>query len=166
MSNQTDERSPGTAPPVEWVADGALQWPSDDARSDVVKRREDLYDAMRRLEAALARPSGLADWRIEIELALSGLESALNDHVEEIDPGLFAEIMDRAPQLAPAVDSLRQEHEELQTACHTALSMAADWAATTLRRRTNMLLARLAIHRQNGAEILFDAYNVELAAGD
>jgi hypothetical protein len=151
-----------------WISDENIAWPSVAAREGVIERRQDLYDSMRRLESAVAQPSGLAGWRIEIEEALSQLESSLNEHVAETESetGVLADIVDRAPHLAADVASLREEHRELLSACHNALSMAADWSSPALRRRANGLLARLAVHRQSGAELLYDAYNVDIAAGD
>ncbi len=152
----------------DWIADGNLRWPSEETVEGVAERRHELYETMRRLEAAVARPSGLADWRIEIEAAITDLDKSLGDHIRctESDDGLLAEILEGSPHLAPRIADLETEHQELRTACRTALFMAADWSPTTLRRKTNVLLARLAIHRQTGAEILYDAYNVDIATGD
>ncbi len=151
----------------EFQADD-ISWPSDDTQDQVVSRRQELYHAMTGLERAVARPSGAADWRMDIETALSHLEAALSDHTAQIEAedGLFAEILDRAPHLQPAVERLRDEHRSLESACHRALSMTADWSTQMLRRRVNALLVRLTLHRQSGAELLFDAFNVDIAGGD
>lgn len=151
-----------------WISDEVIEWPSAESPNEVAERRQVLYDAMRALEAAIARPSGLADWRIEIESALATLETLLQAHVEtvESDDGVFVDILDRAPYLAPHIETMKEEHRDLLASCHQALSMSADWSSRALRRRGNMLLARLAIHRQTGAELLYDAYNVDIAAGD
>lgn len=171
-------RSPGEAQLLEqaedqaeasgWIAEESISWPSVETRERVVDRRQDLYDGMRRLESRVARPSGLADWRIEIEAALANLEESLASHIQQVESegGLFAEILEHSPHLAANVESLKEEHEELMAACHKSLSMAADWAPATLRRKVNVLLVRLAVHRQFGAELLFDAYNVDIAAAD
>jgi len=152
----------------EWISDQSLAFPSTATREGIVDRRQELYDAMRRLESAVARPSGLAEWRIEIEGALANLESSLAEHVAQVegDEGLFAQILEESPRLAADIVSLRREHADLGSACRNALRMSADWAPATLRRRVNLLLARLAVHRQYGAELVFDAYNVDLAAAD
>jgi len=151
-----------------WISGENLEFPSSSTREGIVTRRQELYSAMRRLESAVARPSGLADWRIEIEGALANLESSLAEHVAQVegDNGLFAQIMEESPHLAASIASLRQEHADLETACHRALQLSADWEAATLRRRVNLLLAGLAVHRQYGAELVFDAYNMDLAAAD
>ncbi|HEY6634188.1 MAG TPA: hypothetical protein VI141_01085 [Acidimicrobiia bacterium] len=151
-----------------WVVAGSVAFPSPETRDGVVNRRQELYDAMRQLERAVARPSGLADWRIDIEAALSALQSALSEHVTQVEGtgGLFGQVLEHSPHLASEIDSLRRDHRELLETCHQALSMSADWESVMLRRRINLLLARLALHRQQGAELLFDAYNVDLAAGN
>lgn len=145
-----------------------ITWPSVDTQDQVSSRRQEIYDAITGLERAVARPSGAADWRMEIETALSHLEAALSDHTAQVEAedGLFAEILDRAPHLQAAVESLRDEHRSLESACRQALSMAADWSTQMLRRRVNALLVRLTLHRQSGAELLFDAFNVDIAPGD
>lgn len=151
-----------------WISEESISWPSVDTRQRIVNRRQDLYDEMRRLESSVARPSGLADWRIEIEASLASLEESLASHVHQVESenGLFAEILEKSPHLAANIEALTEEHEELMTACHQALSMAADWSPPTLRRKVNVLLVRLAVHRQFGAELLFDAYNVDIPAAD
>lgn len=151
-----------------WISEDAISWPTADTRDGVINRRQELHDTMRRLEAAAARPSGLADWRIEIEAALAKLEAALRSHVRQLeaDDGLFAQVMDQSPHLASEMDSLRSEHEQLLTACHAALSRSADWATSKLRRRINILLGRLATHRQEGAELLYHAYNVDIGGSN
>jgi hypothetical protein len=151
-----------------WMSDENLIWPSVDSHRAIARRRRDLYDAMRGLESAVARPSGLADWRIDIESALSYLLSALEDHADETEAegGLFTQIQEHAPHLAAATTSLSQEHDDLLMACRDVLSLAADLSDTSLRRRVNRLLVRLAIHRQTGAELLYDTYNVDIAPGD
>lgn len=151
-----------------WIADENIHWPSEETVAGVAERRYELYEAMRRLEAAVARPSGLADWRMEIEAAITDLERSLDDHIRgtESDDGLLAEILDESPYLASRIAGLEKEHGELRAACRKALSMAADWSSARLRRKANVLLARLAFHRQNGAELLYDAYNIDIATGD
>lgn len=151
-----------------WIADENIHWPSEETVAGVAERRNELYEAMRRLEAAVARPSGLADWRMEIETSITDLDRSLDDHIRRTgsDNGLFAEIVGDSPHLATRIADLEEEHGELQAACREALSMAADWSPTRLRRKANVLLARLAFHRQSGAELLYDAYNVDIAAGD
>lgn len=166
--DQLAEQTIDQAEASDWIVDENIRWPSEETVEGVAERRHELYETMRRLEVAVARPSGLADWRMEIETAITDLDRSLNDHIRrtESEGGLFAEILDGSPHLAPRIAGLEKEHEELRAACRVALSMAADWSPRTLRRKANFLLARLAIHRQTGAELLYDAYNVDIATGD
>ena len=158
----------GEAEASDWIEDESIRWPSEETVEGVTARRHELYETMRRLEAAVARPSGLTDWRLEIETAITDLDRSLDDHIRrtESDEGLFADILDGSPHLARRIADLEKEHEELRTTCRRALLMAADWSPESLRRRANVLLARLALHRQTGAELLYDAYNVDIATGD
>lgn len=145
-------------------------WPSLDTRQLIINRRRSLYEAMQDLEAAAARASRLPDWLETVEDAFSTLSAALGRHVAEIEAedGLFAEVLDRAPRLRPVVDTLREEHDALRRECHSALVMArdSDTEPKVMRRKILAILGRLAMHRQDGAELLFDAHNVDLAAAD
>lgn len=173
-------RSPGADLHVEeardqaeasgWLPpDAVYDWPSTDLRRQVVNRRQLLYDAMQRLETSVARASGLEDWAEQVTKALASLGAALKRHIEEIEApdGLFPEVIDMAPHLVSSIERLRREHEDLSTGCQAALDMVNEGVpASEVRRRVLAILGRLAIHRQRGAELLFDAYNVELTAAN
>lgn len=147
------------------------EWPSFDTRALIIKRRKTLYEAMQGLEAAAARASGQPDWMNKIEESLTALSEALDHHVEEIEAenGLFAEVLDRAPRMRPMVDTLRDDHDELRAACRSALETARanpDIKPRVMRRKIMAILGGLSMHRQDGAELLYDTHNVDLAAGD
>lgn len=151
--------------------DRVFDWPGADTHREIVDRRQELYRAMQRLESSLARASGQTDWADQVRDALSGVDAALHRHVAEIETasGLFAEVVDRAPHLASVVDSLRREHEEMIEGCKAVLdSMSEDRELDPDRIRGEALkvLGQLAVHRQRGAELLFDAYNIDLSAAD
>ena len=143
-------------------------WPSDETHRQIVARRQDLYDAMRKLELSLARASSLDDWLDTVDDALSDLEIALERHVRDIEArgGLFEEVIDRAPHLASDIERLRHEHEDLLVTCRSVRGLGAEVPTTEVSRKVLGLLGRLAIHRQRGAELLFDTYNVDLAAAN
>ncbi|HJQ76467.1 MAG TPA: hypothetical protein VJ948_04300 [Acidimicrobiia bacterium] len=145
------------------------EWPSPETHQGIVDRRQDLYDAMQRLESSVARASGQDDWAVVVGHALKVMLDALQRHVieTEADDGLLAEVVDRAPNLAPDVATFRKDHDDLLHSCRAASELVANQSAPAeIRRKVLSLLGRLAIHRQRGAELLFDAYNVDLAAGD
>lgn len=145
-------------------------WPPVETRRAISSRRQDLYDAMRRVERAAARANGQADWIEQVRDAVGGLESALDRHQRETEApdGLFAEIVDQSPHLVPAVDSLREEHREMASKCYAIRDSAAepDVSPAELRRGIVGLLGNIMMHRQNGAELVFDACNVDLGTGE
>jgi hypothetical protein len=174
-------RAPGTDEQLEqarqqaedsgWLPpDVVYDWPSAESHRRIATRRRDLYEAMRLLETSAARASGLSDWAEQIEKALANLEAALERHVDEIEAedGLFADVINRAPHLASAVEGLRAEHVEMLETCRDALDLASAGrtAPEQLRSKVLDVLGLITIHRQTGAELLFDTYNVDLAAGD
>lgn len=149
--------------------DVIYDWPSPESHRRIATRRRDLREAMEILEASVARASKLADWNERVEEALANLEAALERHVAETeaDDGLFDEVTQRSPHLAPAVEGLRAEHDEMLAKCREALDFAPGQPdAGELRSKVLAVLGLVAIHRQTGAELLFDAYNVDIAAGD
>lgn len=164
--SQEQAEASGWLPP-----DVVYDWPSTDTRRRIVDRRQDLYRAMQRLETSLARAGGQADWADQVHDALTNLDASLQRHVSEIEAsdGLFAEVVDRAPHLMSAIESLRQEHEAMIEMCQSALEGL--WtdrgvAVEDTRHTALELLRQIAAHRQNGSELLFDAYDVDLAAAD
>lgn len=150
--------------------DVVYDWPSAESHRRIATRRRDLYQAMQLLEASAARASGREDWTEKVEEALANLESALERHIEEIEAedGLFDEVIDRAPHLESVVATLRGEHETMLGSCRDALDLASGGgsAPDMLRRKILDILELITIHRQTGAELLFDTYNVDIAAGD
>ncbi len=153
-----------------WLpAEVAGDWPSDDTYRGIVARRQDLYDAMRRLEATAARASGLDDWAEAISDALALLQTALERHVAETEApdGLFVEVLERAPHLTSRIEGLRKEHVDLLSSCRTAIDLVSGESDVAhVRRRVLGILGNVIRHRQRGSELLFDTYNVDLAAGN
>jgi hypothetical protein len=137
-------------------------------------RRAFLWSAMTGLEKAIAGPSSREGWIQRVESSLSELRQALEEHVEmaESSGGLFLEIMAVAPRLASEVELLRKEHRQLSISLARAQEVA--WATeaepscdpSRLRRAVTSLLGRLTRHRQRGSDLVFEAYNVDIAAAD
>jgi hypothetical protein len=126
---------------------------------------------MERLEATVARPAAPDGWADAVEASMLELEGALGAHIREVEApyGLLAEIVDAAPRLVPDVETIKQEHLELVASWARARqSLGGKGAAsiTEVRRRVISLLGRLAIHRQRGSDLVYEAYNVDIAAAD
>ncbi len=134
-------------------------------------RRNELHRAMERLEATVARPAAPDGWADAVDASLLELEDALGAHIREVEApdGLLAEIVDVAPRLVSDVETIKNEHVELVASWARARqSLGGNGAAsvTEVRRRIISLLGRLAIHRQRGSDLVYEAYNVDIAAAD
>lgn len=139
-----------------------------------MSRRRLLVDTMSHLEMVVAGPASAEGWLDRVEAGLAELRAALDAHIEEVEgpDGLLADIVAVAPRLSPYTEDLRREHIALLGAwlrAEAAVRAArGDWpvAVSTVRRRVITLIGRLTLHRQAGADLVFDAYNVDIAASD
>ena len=118
----------------------------------------------------VSRPGASPDWRTQLRSVLAHLEAALERHVHEVEgeDGLFEDVIRREPRMASSVNSLKEGHVVLQAACRHALDGVQDETVSVdrIRQRVNVVLMRLARHRQKGSEMLYDAYVVDIATGD
>ncbi len=147
---------------------------ADDPLAAVRVRRDELYDATLALERAVASPArGRATtWAAAVRVRLSGLDRALRAHVDgtEQEGGLFDEILEREPRLAHGIDRLRAEHRDQVAAVDDAAARLTgindETGVDEVRARLHDLIHGLLVHRSRGAELVYDAYNVDLSAGD
>ncbi|WP_195210583.1 hemerythrin domain-containing protein [Actinomarinicola tropica] len=146
--------------------------PEPQARAEA--RRERLRELMDRLERALAEPA-LADlpvWRTNVALVCDELDGALHDHVEETEGDLFPELERTSPHVVARIARLTAEHPRLRAELddlREALVTDAPEPETTaerIRERALALLTDLLRHRQSGADLLYEAYWVDLASAD
>jgi len=127
------------------------------------------------LDSALATASvgRESPWSLELTHRLNVLREAFGNHVvvTESPTGFLSEIVDRAPRLAHTVDKLRLEHASITAAIDRA-SVAVQLAGENpshvedARKSVLELLHKLALHRQKGAEVVYEAYEVDIEAGD
>ena len=126
---------------------------------------------MVRLEHALAAPSGsnLAEWRAELLIKCDEFAVVLEDHISGTEgrDGLFEEIAERSPRLISRVDRLRRDHLQLHDAADGLRAVLAsdpftDDAIDSARDLGLVLLTELARHRQQGADLLYEAYWVDV----
>jgi hypothetical protein len=140
----------------------------DDHLHGVRERRLGLRAAVGRVEAALSTPSGgRADqWAKELAFELDLLGDALELHIasNEADDGLLHDIEQLAPNLVPRVEKVRQDHVSLRHRLELARHALPEVDDT--RDRTVELLTAIVRHRHLGAELVYDAYNVDLEAAD
>jgi hypothetical protein len=137
-------------------------------------RRDDLYEAILGLERALAVPAGDAPdaWGEVLAAPIARLVEVIDAHVDgtEGPGGLFEQIRDDAPHLLPVVERLGAEHTPLEVAASTlgvhAAAVTTDAEVDDVRDEALDLVRRLLEHRHHGAELLFDAYQVDVSSGD
>jgi hypothetical protein len=84
----------------------------------------------------------------------------------------LAEIVDIAPRLSSQTEDLREDHMALlgawlraEATVRAARNDGSD-AGAIVRRRVVTLIGRLTRHRQAGSDLVFEAYNVDIAASD
>ncbi len=130
------------------------------------RRRNDLKVAMSEVEDAAAGPAAGTSWRLELQEALSSLQSAFHQHVEAVESpsGLLAELVGKAPRLSPAANRLRTEHVELANSVDRMIDLATHSAEPgELRNDILETLVAIARHRQKGADLVYEAYEVDIA---
>jgi hypothetical protein len=141
----------------------------DQAVAIVRGRRSDLRAALIAAEAAIAAPipGRSADWATRVREALSQLRGSFSEHVvtAEGPDGLFAQLEVRAPRLAHACQRLGDEHATITQAL-TAAEHALAGPPDDAREAVLSVLALLARHRQRGADLMYEAYAVDIGGED
>ena len=128
--------------------------------------RQDLLGTIGRVERALSAPTARAGWSDDLKRALQALKDAFDHHlaITEEEDGLFEDVVQAAPRLVHQVEILRREHDEIEAAIDDALALGMD--AAGMRENVMGLLASLVRHRQRGADLLYEAYDVDVSVGD
>ena len=139
-------------------------------------RRAGLKAALSNLELALAAPfANRVEWVTNVRSALTIVSEVWTRHIVETEaPGAFLdELVTEAPRLSTPTSRLRREHSDiLATIVRAEKRLAAPpdddaygtWAED-LRVELTALLAALARHRQRGADLVYEAYAVDLGGG-
>lgn len=145
--------------------------PRSPALDQALLGRDQLYQAIGRLENVLASPAARASWLDDVRGSVKGLQEAFAAHVDatEGEEALFEEIVEAAPRLANHVDHLRREHAEIDAAILDAVHAAEDSDtpdAAVVRTTLTGVLGRLVRHRQQGADLLYEAYQVDVGGVD
>lgn len=140
--------------------------------AETARRRADLHHALIEVEQTISRPATgrEPDWSKDVLARLQDLAHTIEEHVEvtERPDGLYAEIGVRSPHLAGKVERLKEEHPEIRDA--TAALMARleatpigdAWPLAEARDDLQRLLGRIVRHRQLGADLVWEAYNLDI----
>jgi hypothetical protein len=134
--------------------------------------RAGVRDAIGRVERSLASPaaSRFEAWSKELADELDDLDAALELHIAttEAPGGLLDEVLHEVPRLAHRVAVLRDDHQALRSLlvdARNALPHSAD-EVPAARDHALALLDAVSRHRHLGADLVYEAYNVDMEGGD
>jgi hypothetical protein len=147
-------------------------------RDTAVGHREKLQAALGSVEAALAAPAPgrLSAWTLALRADMAHLQREFGAHVRitEGPDGLYEEILARAPHLAHALEAVRGEHAEITRLLDDAMAMLEHepigigseldpmTRVEEIRTACTTILGRLVRHRQRGADLTHQAYQVDV----
>jgi hypothetical protein len=140
--------------------------------AETARRRADLHHALVTVEGVSSSPAvgREPDWSKDVVLALQDLGHTIQEHIEvtERPEGLYDEITHRAPRLSTKIERLRAEHPELRDATAALVEklrvtpIGDDWKLDDARDELRRLLGRIVRHRQLGADLVWEAYNLDI----
>ncbi|RLP95531.1 hypothetical protein EAD89_01680 [Micromonospora sp. BL4] len=121
---------------------------------------------MHALARAVAAAPTEARWRERVLLRLRPVGQSFTEHVQvtEGPAGLYRELLTHAPRLYHGVRLLTREHTAIGGALLAVQRVAEQSEASPdeLRHRAAYLLRTLARHRRRGADLLWQAYQMDL----
>jgi Ala-tRNA(Pro) deacylase len=131
--------------------------------------RERLYDALLATGRAIAAPVGSGHrWLERLERELIRLGDAFDEHIEQTEgpDGLLTEIDHQAPRLWREVERLRDDHVELKDECDRVIALLGRHGSSlALRSRVHALIGRFEEHRHQGADLVYEAFDVDIGGG-
>lgn len=137
------------------------------------ENRAGLRAAMGEVERSLASPATgrVQAWTKTLGQDLDRLGAALENHItaSEAPGGMLDDIVQAAPRLAHRVERARREHTELRyrlEAAVRALPGDADGDTHAAHEQVVEVLAGIVRHRHLGADLVYEAFNVDIEAAD
>jgi hypothetical protein len=139
---------------------------------EVQRRRADLHQALIDAEEAISGPAGgrLDSWVADVTKQLSALLATIDEHVEVTERvgGLYEEIQQRAPHLSNQIRRLHDEHPTMRAETLELVErfendpIGEEWSVAAARDDVQRLLGRVVRHRQHGADLVWEAYNLDI----
>jgi len=131
--------------------------------------RAELRDSVAAVDEALASPIARGGaWRERVGVALAELAHDLRDHVEltEGPGGLYDAVSRDSPRLEGRVRRLRREHDRFREDIDAYLAVLEHGGTMAdlpvFREEVTTLMGQLVRHRQKGADLVYEAYDVDL----
>lgn len=147
---------------------------STEALDQARVRRTALGDAADLIEDLLARPGSDPQWTMRVADSLQGLRTAFDAHVAEVESadGLLPQLVRDAPRVANGVRRMELEHvsiaADLDAAAELVRSCGGECGADVvdqIREAVVDVLRSISRHRQKGADLVYEAYNVDIGGG-
>ena len=143
------------------------------ALREAAKRRQTLHEALVGLEMAIssAAVGRISDWTRAVTKELTAVRDAWDLHLDatEKPEGLYDEIVTTSPRLVGTVERLRTEHPEITETLGRTLARieqvevgGLEWPLDDARDDIQRLIGRMVRHRQRGADLVWEAYNVDI----
>lgn len=162
------------------VADASERYPFDDhplqdAAQVTWADRNASLDALHALEDALAEPTTGRErqWLDEVLATLDGLAGALDAQAsgDAESASLLSEIAAEEPRLLPRVERLRREYDDVRQSIISLRDQLApeagfDADVGDVRDRLASVARRLRAQRAREADLVYEAVNINLGAGD
>lgn len=152
------------------AAEGASVTDSfDQARTN----RAGLRAAMGEVERSLASPAvgRVQAWVKTVRQDLERLSEALENHISasEAPGGMLEDVVQAAPRLAHRAERARRDHTELRyrlEAALKALPVGDEGDTHACREQVVEVLAGIVRHRHLGADLVYEAFSVDIEAAD
>jgi hypothetical protein len=140
---------------------------------EVKRRRKTLHDTLVHLEEAISSPASgrIPQWTAQVVKEMHEIRDAFEQHilVTEKPDGLYEEILQHAPRLQNGVARLKDEHPEIARAIDEMIARleqtevgGVQWPLDDARDDLQRFIGRVIRHRQRGADLVWEAYNVDI----
>jgi hypothetical protein len=147
--------------------------PRTPALQEAAKRRRTLHEALVGLEFAISSPAAgrIPDWTNLVTKEVTAIRDAWDQHVDTTEKpgGLYEEIVGISPRLSSTVDRLRDEHPDITHAVAQMLSRLEQveigglpWPLDDARDDLQRFIGKVIRHRQKGADLVWEAYNLDI----
>ena len=143
------------------------------ALQEAAKRRRTLHEALVGLEMAISSPAAgrIPDWTRLVTKEVIAVRDAWDQHIDgtEKPEGLYEEIVGTSPRLVGTVDRLRNEHPDITDAVRLMVERiehveigGLEWPLDDARDDLQRFIGKVIRHRQRGADLVWEAYNVDI----
>jgi hypothetical protein len=166
------EREPDTLRTME----GEPQEEITPQLAEAVRRRSDLHHSLVDAEVAISSAAAGREeaWAKGVVEKLTALRESIEEHIEgtERPGGLYDEILGKAPRLSGAIERLKAEHPVMRDATSEVMSklrttgVGPAWPLEEARDDIQRMLGQIVKHRQLGADLVWEAYNLDIGGVD